>query len=329
MRIERRRILPALGAALMAPHTARAQGLALGYPDRPVRIIVPFPPGQAADTIVRLVADQLAQRWSQRVLVENRAGGAGVPAIEAGARATPDGYTLTNGTSGTFGINPGVIPRLPYDPERDFAAISNLTVGPLIIICHPRFPAQTIAELASMARARPASIDVATAGPATSQHMSLELLQMRTGLRFNLIHYRGSGPAVTDLVAGNVPVMCDSIPSALPHLREGRARALALTGPRRVAQLPEVPTLAETLSPGYESQGWIGLAAPAGTPPAILAKLNADVVAILRDAAIAQRMVDMGSYPDPLTQEQFGQFIRAEVAKWKDVARAANVRLEG
>jgi tripartite-type tricarboxylate transporter receptor subunit TctC len=329
MRIERRRILPALGAALMAPHAARAQGLALGYPDRPVRIIVPFPPGQAADTIVRLVADQLAQRWSQRVLVENRAGGAGVPAIEAGARATPDGYTLTNGTSGTFGINPGVIPRLPYDPERDFAAISNLTVGPLIIICHPRFPAQTIAELASMARARPASIDVATAGPATSQHMSLELLQMRTGLRFNLIHYRGSGPAVTDLVAGNVPVMCDSIPSALPHLREGRARALALTGPRRVAQLPEVPTLAETLSPGYESQGWIGLAAPAGTPPAILAKLNADVVAILRDAAIAQRMVDMGSYPDPLTQEQFGQFIRAEVAKWKDVARAANVRLEG
>jgi tripartite-type tricarboxylate transporter receptor subunit TctC len=143
------------------------------------------------------------------------------------------------------------------------------------------------------------------------------------------VHYRGSGPAVTDLVAGNVPVMCDSIPSALPHIRAGRALALALTGPRRVASLPEVPTLGETLSPGYESQGWIGLAAPAGTPAEIVAKVNADVVAILRDPAMAQRLTEMGSLPDPTTPGQFAAFIRGEVAKWREVARAANVRLEG
>lgn len=323
----RRKALLLAAAPLALPSLARAQ--AEPYPSRPVRIIVPFPPGQAADIVVRIVADELSKRWPQRVLVENRGGAAGVPGIEAGMRAAPDGYTLTNGTSGTFGVNPGVLPRLPYDPVRDFAPIGNLTVGPLIFICHPSFPARTIEELAEAARARPGAVDIATAGPATAQHMSIELLQLRTGLRFNVVHYRGSGPAVTDLVAGNVPVMCDSIPSALPHLRAGRARALALTGARRVPQLPEVPTIGETISPGYESGGWIGLAAPAATPPEIVRKINADVVAILSDPAVAQRLTDMGTFPDPGTPEQFGAFIRSEVEKWRDVARRANVKLEG
>ncbi len=325
----RRHALLGAAVALLTPRILRAEAGAEAYPARPVRIIVPFPPGQAADIVVRMVAEALSQRWPQRVVVENRAGGAGVPGIEAGARAAPDGYTLTNGTSGTFGINPGVMPRLPYDPERDFAAIGNLVVGPLIYICHPDFPARTMRELADAARAKPGGIDIATAGPATAQHMSIELLQLRTGLRFNLVHYRGSGPAVTDLVAGNIPVMCDSIPSALPHLRAGRARALAITGARRVPPLPEVPTVAETVSPGTVSGGWIGLAAPAGTPPAILRKINADVVAVLRDPAIAERLSAMGSFPDPGTPEAFAAFIRSEVATWREVARAANVRLEG
>jgi tripartite-type tricarboxylate transporter receptor subunit TctC len=330
-RMTRRRALLMTAAGSVTPLARPGVGHAQGeaYPARPVRIIVPFPPGQAADTVVRIVADELSRRWPQRVLVENRGGAAGVPGVEAGARAAPDGYTLTNGTSGTFGVNPGVLPRLPYDPERDFAAITNLTVGPLIVICHPAFPAQTMQELAEVVRARPGAVDIATAGPATSQHMSIELLQLRTGLRFNVVHYRGSGPAVTDLVAGNVPVMCDSIPSALPHLRSGRARALALTGSRRVPQLPEVPTLAETVSPGYESGGWIGLAAPAATPPAIVRKINADVVAILREPSVANRLAEMGAYPDPGTPEQFAAFIRSEIAKWREVARLANVRLEG
>ena len=180
-----------------------------------------------------------------------------------------------------------------------------------------------------MARARPGAVDIATAGAATAQHMSIALLRLRTGLRFNVVHYRGSGPAVTDLVAGNVPVMCDSIPSALPHLRAGRARALAVTGARRMPALPEVPTVGETVSPGYESGGWIGLAAPAATPPAIVRKINADVVAILQEPAMANRLLEMGTIPDPGPPEQFAAFIRSEIAKWREVARAANVRLEG
>jgi tripartite-type tricarboxylate transporter receptor subunit TctC len=324
--MRRRSLFLAATAALAAPRLARAQG---DYPSRPVRIIVPFPPGQAADLLTRLVADELSKRWPQRVVVENRGGGAGAPGVEAGARGAPDGYTLTCATSGTFGINPSVLPRLPYDAEKDFTAISGIAIVPLIVICHPALAAQTIQELAEQARARPGAIDVASAGPATSQHLSTELLQLRTGLRFNIVHYRGSGPAVTDLVAGNVPVMFDSVASALPHIRGGRARALAVTTARRVPQLPEVPTLAETLSPGYDSVGWTGLAAPAGTPAEIVRKINAEVVAILRDPAMVTRMAEMGSIADPTTPEEYAAFIRSEIAKWREVARAANVRLDG
>ncbi len=323
----RRAALAAAAAALAAPRLAGAQ--ATDYPNRPVRIIVPFPPGQATDIVVRLVADELSRRWPQRVVVENRGGGAGAPALEAGARAAPDGYTLTAGTSGTLGINPSVLPRLPYDAEKDFAAITGLAIVPLLVICHPSFPAQTIQQLAEQARARPGAIDAASAGPATSQHLATELLQLRTGLRFNIVHYRGSGPAVTDLVAGNIPVMFDSIASALPHIRAGRARPLAVTMTQRAPQLPDVPTLAESLAPGYEAVGWAGLVAPATTPPEIVRKINADVVAILREPAIAARLTEMATIPHPATPEEYATFIRNEIAKWREVVRAANVRLEG
>jgi tripartite-type tricarboxylate transporter receptor subunit TctC len=323
----RRAALAAAVAALAAPRPSGAQSG--DYPNRPVRIIVPFPPGQAADLLTRLVADELSRRWPQRVVVENRGGGAGAPGVEAGARAAPDGYTLTTATSGTFGINPSVLPRLPYDAEKDFAAISGIAIVPLIVICHPAFAARTIGELAAQARARPGAIDVASAGPATAQHLSAELLMLRTGLRFNIVHYRGSGPAVTDLVAGNVPVMFDSVASALPHIRADRARPLAVTTARRVPQLADVPTLAETLAPGYESVGWTGLVAPAATPPEIVRRINAEVVAILREPAVVARMTEMVTIPQPTTPEEYAAFIRSEIAKWREVARAANVRLEG
>ena len=315
---------------LVAPMVIPTAGLAQAiWPERPIRIIVPFPPGQAADIFTRLVADQLSQRWPQRVVVENRGGGAGAPALEAGARAAPDGYTLIAGTSGTLGVNPSVLPRLPYDAERDFAAISNVAMVPLLMIAHPSFPAQTIQDLAEMVRARPGEINIASAGPATSQHMATELLQLRTGLRFNIVHYRGSGPGMADLLAGNVPLMMDSVASALPQITGNRARALAVAQPRRIPQLPDTPTIAETLSPGYEAAGWSGLIAPAATPPDIIRRISADVGAVLRDPAIASRMVAMGAIPDPTTPEEFGAFIRAEITKWREVARAANVRLEG
>jgi tripartite-type tricarboxylate transporter receptor subunit TctC len=321
-----RRALLGAAALPLLPGLARAQS---DWPSRPVRIIVPFPPGQAADIFTRLVADELSKRWPHRVVVENRAGGAGAPALEAGARAAPDGYTLITGTSGTLGVNPSVLPRIPYDAERDFAPISNIFIAPLVLVAHPSQPFQTVAAFAEAARARPGALDCASAGPATSQHMATELLMLRTGLRLNIVHYRGSGPGITDLIAGNVPLMMDSVASALPHIRSGRARALAVTTRARISALPEVPTIAETLVPGYEAVGWSGLVAPAATPAPIVARISADVGAILRDPAIVRRIEEMGAIADPTTPEQYAAFIREEIAKWREVARAANVRLDG
>ena len=318
-----RRTLLAAGALLPGAAFAQAE-----YPNRPVRIIVPFPPGQATDIVTRLIADELSRRWPQRVVVENRAGGAGVPALDAGARAPADGYTLINGTSGTLGINPGVIQRLPYDPLRDFAPITNVAMVPLMIIAHPSFPAQTLDALLAKARAEPGRIDVASAGPATSQHMAAEMFAHQAGIQLNIVHYRGSGPAVTDLIAGNIPVMFDSVASALPHIRGGRARAIAVTVRARVAQLPETPTIAERLA-GYEAAGWSGLVAPAGTPPDIVRKINADVVAILGEPAVIERIAGLGMIADPGTPAAYAAFVAAEIAKWREVARIANVRLDG
>jgi tripartite-type tricarboxylate transporter receptor subunit TctC len=318
-----RRTLVAAGALL--PIAAHAQS---DYPNRPVRIIVPFPPGQAADIVTRLIADELSRRWPQRVVVENRAGGAGVPALEAGARSAADGYTLINGTSGTLGINPGVIQRLPYEPLRDFAPITNVAMVPLMIIAHPSFAAGDLDALLAKARAEPGRIDVASAGPATSQHMAAEMFAHQAGIQLNIVHYRGSGAAITDLIAGNIPVMFDSVASALPHIRGGRARAVAVTMLNRVAQLPDTPAIAERL-PGYEAAGWSGLVAPTGTPPEILRKINADVVAILREASVIARIAELGMITDPQTPAEHTRFLTAEIAKWREVARVANVRLDG
>lgn len=323
--IQRRALL---GAALLLPAVkARAQGS--DWPSRPVRMIVPFPPGQAADLFARVVAEELSKRWPHRVVVENRAGGAGAIGMEAVARANPDGYTLGIGTSGTLGVNPSVMARLPYDAEKDFAAITNIFTLPLVFVAHPSFEASDMAGFVAMAKAAPGQVQYASAGPGTAQHMTAEMLAHRLGLRMTHVPYRGSGPAMADLLAGNVKVMVDSLASALPHIQSGRIRALATTGRARTPQLADVPTVAETVSPGFEALGWSGIVAPANTPADIIRRINADTVAILRDPATAARMVQLGGFPDPGTPEEFGRFINAEITKWRDVARAANVRLDG
>lgn len=327
LRTTRRSIFAVAGAGFAAPSVLRAQGAA--WPERPVRIIVPFPPGQAADTVTRLVAEELSRRWPQRVVVENRGGGAGAPGVEAGARAAPDGYTLTAGTSGTLGVNPSVLARVPYDAERDFAFITNIAIVPLLLVAHPSFPHRDARALVAAAKAAPGTIDIATAGPATSQHMAAELFAHRAGARLNMVHYRGSRPGVADLLSGNVKLMMDSVISSLPHIQAGKLVPLAVTTPERAPQLPQVPTIAEAVSPGYGAFGWTGLVAPAATPAEIVRKVNAEVVSVLRDPAMAARFVEMGVIAAPGTPEEFGAFVRSEIAQWREVARMANVRLEG
>jgi tripartite-type tricarboxylate transporter receptor subunit TctC len=324
----RRNIVSLAVGALALPALARAQGAA-PWPDRPVRIIVPFPPGQSTDIIARLVADDLSRRWPQRVVVENRAGGAGVPAMEAAMRAPADGTTLVAGSIGPMAVNAAVMSRLPYDPERDFAPITNLTMVPLCLVAHPSFPANNPAEFLAAARAAAQPFDVATAGPASGAHMAAELLAHRLGIRLNMVHYRGSGPAVADLVAGTVRLMTDSLASALPQVRGGRLKLIGVSTARRVGWAPEVPTFAETVAPGHQAVGWNGLAAPAGTPAEVIRRINADVTAALREPALVARIEEAGMLADPQTPEQFGAFLRAEIARWRDVARIANVTLDG
>jgi len=327
----RRLLLGGLASAALVPASGRAQPAAepASFPARPVRILVPFPPGQAADVFARFLGEELSKRWPQRVFVENRAGGAGAIGMEAGAGAPPDGYTLVMGTSGTLGINPSVVPRLPYDAERDFAAVACMYTTPLVLVAHPGTGPRDLAAAIEAARQRPASLTYASAGPGTAQHMAMEMLAHRAGIQMVHVPYRGSGPAMADVLAGNVPLMMDSSVSALPHVQSGRVRALAVSGRERLPQIPSVPTVAELGMPDYEALGWAGIVAPAATPPALLRRINADVVAILRDPAVAARMAEMGGTPTPGTSEEFSAFIRAEIAKWRKVAQDARITLEG
>lgn len=298
------------------------------YPTKPVRVIVPFPPGQAADIFARMTAERLAARWGQGVAVENRAGGGGIPGMMAGKHAAPDGYTLVVGTSGTLGVNPNVYASIPYDPLKDFAAVSNIFIAPLVVVAHPSFAASTIRELVDAAKREPGRIHFASAGPGTAQHMTGELFKSRAGVDLVHVPYKGSGPGMTDLVGGQVPLMFDSLASAMPHIKSGRIKVLAMTTAQRVPQMPEVPTVAESGYPGFAGVGWSGFVVPAGTPRGIVERLSADTQAVLREPETAQRILERGGVPDPMTPGQYTDFIRAEIAKWGDVARTATVRLD-
>jgi tripartite-type tricarboxylate transporter receptor subunit TctC len=326
MPIRRRRAIAALACALAllaAPAWSQS-----GYPTKPVRIVVPFPPGQAADTFSRMLAERLTALWGQQVIVENRGGGGGVPGVMAVKDAAPDGYTWLVGTSGTLGVNPSVYAKIPYDPLKDFAPASNIFIVPLVIVAHPSFAPNTVAELVDAAKKAPGRINFASAGPGTAQHMTGELFKSRAGIDLVHIPYKGSGPGITDLVGGQVPIMFDSITSAMPHIKSGRAKAIAVTTAQRIPQLPDVPTVAESGYPGFEGVGWSGIVLPAGTPRDIVERVSADIQKLLNDPQLRERMIDRGGIPDPRTPQGYTDFIRSEIEKWAQVAKAANVRLD-
>jgi tripartite-type tricarboxylate transporter receptor subunit TctC len=312
----------ALAVGLGAPLLARAEP---AWPSRTVRFIVPFPPGQAADIFARLMAERLTEMWKQQVIVDNKGGGGGIPGVEAAKAAAADGYTFLVATSGVFGVNPSLYPDLPYKPLVDFKPVTNILRGPLVIVAHPSFPASTIAELIELARQKPGELSYASAGPGTAQHLSMELFKLQAKLDIVHVPYKGSGPAMADLLGGHVKLMMDSTASSLSAIRDGRIKALGVTTKQRAPGLDQVPPIGDTV-PGYDSAGWSGLVAPAKTPDEIVTKVNADLVALMRDAAIVRQFDERATLADPLTPAQFGAFIAKDMATWAEVVKATGLK---
>ncbi len=315
----------ALALAIAAPIVSTRVQAQAPWPSKTVRFIVPFPPGQAADIFARLMAERLSDIWKQQVIVDNKGGGGGIPGVEAGKAATPDGYTFLIATSGTFGVNPSLYADLPYKPLVDFKPVTNIIRGPLIIVAHPTFPANTVAELIELARKEPGKHSYASAGPGTAQHLSMELFKLQTKLDIVHIPYKGSGPAMADLLGGHVKLMMDSTASALGPIRDGRIKALGVTTAQRVAALDKVPSIGETV-PGYDSAGWSGLVAPAKTPDEIINKVNADLTALMRDPAVLRQFDERATLAAPTTPAEFAAFMEKDMATWAEVVKATGTK---
>jgi tripartite-type tricarboxylate transporter receptor subunit TctC len=320
----RRRAL--LLAFAFAPVAARARAQTAAPP--PLRLIVPFPAGGPTDAIARLLAGPMGQSLGRTVVVENRAGAGGNVGAEAAARAEPDGNTIVVTSIATHGIGPALYPRLPFDPVRDFASIGIIHESPLVIAVNPGFPARSLADLVRLARERPGEIGYATSGNGTSPHAAGEMLAGAAGIRWQHVPYRGSAPAITDVLAGNVPVLIDNIISAVEHIRAGRLRAIAVTTAARAPLLPEVPTVAEGGHPGFAASSWMALSAPARTPEAAVARLNAALNAALADPQLRQAMQGLGAQPVGGTPADLDAFVRSEMAKWAEVVRRSGMRLD-
>ena len=325
---DRRRKLLFAGAAAVALPGVMAQDR---WPAKPVRMIIPFPPGQATDIYGRLFAERLSRLWGQAVVVENRAGASSIIGMEAIKGSAPDGYTLGMASSGPLAINPSVFSKLSYHPIRDFTPISLAFIAPLVILVNNDLPARNVAELVTLLKQQPGRLSYASGGAGTSQHLACELFKLSTKTYALHIPYKGSGPALTDLIGGQVQFMIDSVSAALGHIPAGRIRARAVTSARRNPSIPNVPTVAESGVPGlqdFEAVGWGGLIGPAGMPAAVTQKISRDFGEVLRDDAIVQRVNGTGSVVRALAGSEFARFIASEIGKWSGAARASNTRLD-
>jgi tripartite-type tricarboxylate transporter receptor subunit TctC len=297
------------------------------YPSKPVRLVSPFPPGAVVDTLCRTLAAPLGELLGQPVVVENRTGAGGNVGMDVVAKSAPDGYTIGMGSIGTHGINPSVYPRMPFDPLRDFLPISFVASNINVLAVNPSVPAHDVRELIAYARANPGKLSFGSAGAGTSQHLAGELFKQITGVQMTHIPYKGAGPAVSDLIGGQIPLMFVDISASLGHIRAGKLRALGVTTRERTPLL-DVPTLIEQGIADFDVNAWFGLFAPAGTPREIVARLNADTVRALNQPATRERLEAVGLKPAPNSPEEFGQFVRAELERWAKVAHAAKLRAE-
>ena len=310
-----------LGAALLAlPAWARAQSV------RPLRIVVPFTPGGSTDILARALAPRLAQALGQTVVVDNRPGAGGSLGAAEAAKADPDGQTLLMGHIGTLGVNPSMYPRLPYDPLRSFVPVAYVARVPNVLVVGAASPWRSLADLLAAARAQPGRLTYSSGGNGSAAHITFEYLKLRARVFMLHIPYRGTAPSVTDVLAGQVDCTFTGAPAVIPHVRSGRLRALAVSSPQRLPQLPDVPTVAESGYAGFEADQWYGLVAPAGTPAAVVSRLNAEVNKALALPEVAQQLAVEGAVPAPSTPQAFGDLIRREIPRWAEVVRAGNVR---
>jgi tripartite-type tricarboxylate transporter receptor subunit TctC len=296
---------------------------AQNYPVRPVRMIVPNLAGSATDAVARMVAQRLTDVWGQQVVVDNRAGASGIIGVELTARAAPDGYTVLMGTSAGIIILP-LLTKVPYDSARDLAPVSLVVMSPQMLVSHPSVAATNVSELVALARAKPKSLNCASPGTGTSNHLGCEMIKIMTKVDFLHVPYKGTSLAVTDLVGGQVHIMFNSMPAVWPLAKSGKLRALAHGGTKRSPAAPEVPTVAETL-PGFQCITWYALVAPGGTPPPIVTRLNSEMVKMLADPTFAKRLVDQGQEPQSTTPAELGAHMRAESVRWAGVIKAAGL----
>ena len=319
--------IAALLLALLPLVAAAPPALAQAYPSKPVRLIVPFPPGGVTDIVGRILAQRLGESLGQQVIVDNRGGAAGAIGAQAAARSTPDGYTLLMATA-THAINATLAPSPGFDLVKDLAPVSLAASVPLLLAVNPSFPAKDVKELVAAAAARPGQVNFASGSTGSASHLAGEML--KTMARVDMVHipYKGGSLAVQDLAAGQVQLMFENMPSILPFVQSGRLRGLAVTSARRSPAAPELPTMIESGYAGFEAGSWYGLFAPAGTPAEILARLNADMVKSLRSAETRKLLAQQGAEPVGNSEAEFAAFIRAEIAKWGRVIKAANVKTD-
>jgi tripartite-type tricarboxylate transporter receptor subunit TctC len=321
----RRKILTIAAATLC---TVTAAASAQNFPTRPIRIIVPSTAGGSVDTLARLVGNHLAEKWGQQVVVDNRSGAGGVIAGELTAKAPPDGYTLIMATIAAMATNVSLNRNMPYDPVKDFAPVTLVASQQLMLVVTPSVPAKSVAELIQLAKAKPGQLTFASAGNGSGGHLSGELFKILTGVDIIHVPYKGIAPAMVDVISGQVTMTFTSVISGTPQVRSGKLRALAVTGARRSPAQPDIPTMIESGVKGYESSTRYGLLAPKGTPRPIILKLHDEVVALLLQPAVKDKLLADGAEPVGNTPEEFGAFIQAEINKWGKVIRAAGLKAE-
>ena len=311
--------------ALSAPHAAAA---AEPYPARPVRFVVAFPPGGGTDIIARSIAQKLGERLGQQVLVDNRPGAGGNIGTDIVAKSSPDGYTLLMGSAGPLAINASLFARMPFDPIKDLAPVTLAASTPNVLVVHPSLPAATVRELIALAKARPGEINFASSGHGTPAHLAGELFNSMAGVKLIHVPYKGAAPALADLLGGQVQLMFSNMPPALPHVKDGKLRALAVTSLKRSPAAPDLPTVDEIALPGFEANTWHGVVVPAGTPGAIVARLNREIVAILHLPDVVERLSGQGAEALGSTPEEFAAYIKSESVKWAKVVRDSGAKAE-